>query len=219
MSLFLNMARPRKMFSPTDGGGVGGNQQVTDTQTQTTHQPANATQTIDIDYNKVADAVEKRGESTLKGILKSQGLTGDQLDQAIIDFKAKQAQQTEAEIQANKAMKLELETLRQEKLNNQIEKEVITLADGLTINNEKLPFLMKMIDKEKSIKEDGSIDTEALKTEIENVTKAFPDFIEQNKDDVSKGMQVYKAGADGTKGTEAADTINALLNKAFGIKK
>lgn len=73
---------------------------------------------IDIDYDKLADTISKRTQAStntiVKGILEKQGLTGDQLNEAVKAYKEKVEQDRLDKENAQKAIKDENLALKQQ---------------------------------------------------------------------------------------------------------
>ena len=164
---------------------------------------------VSIDYDKIADVLDKRGTqaqyAALKGYLKEQGVSADEMDKAIKDYKDKKEadKQAQAEIlDENKRLKAQIQ-------NATIDAKINELAVG--VSAEKLPFLSKLVDREGLVKQDGSIDDEKVKTAIEEVLKAFPDF--KSAQQSNNGFQQIGAKSGDKAG------IQDLLDQAFGIKK
>lgn len=195
-------------------GGDGGAGEGTPTAAPST------SPTVEIDYGKIADAISKRTsateESALKGYLKTQGLTGEELNQAAELFKQQRAEkENQAALQAQTAMQ-ENAALKAQILNMNIDSKMNELALAQGIDASKIPFLTKLVDKSKLAKEDGNLaEDDVFKTEIENIVKAFPE-IRSGGSDRGKGgfQQIGSAGQSGSTGA-----VDEQLNQIFGIKK
>lgn len=176
--------------------------------------------TVEIDYGKIADAVSKRTsateESALKGYLKTQGLTGEELNQAAKLFKQQKAEkENQAALQAQTAIQ-ENEKLKAQILNMNIDSKLNELALAQGIDASKIPFLAKLVDKTKLAKEDGNlIEDDVFKKEIENIVKAFPEIKSNGSNGNQAGFQ--QVGAPGSNGSTGG--IDEALNSIFGIKK
>lgn len=175
---------------------------------------------ISIDYDKLAEVVNKRSSATadsvLKGQLKDLGLSGEDLNKAVADFKNKKASEEQAKQEQAQKMADENKTLRQQLLNMNISSKLSELASGEGIDPSKVPFLEKLIDKAKLVKEDGTLAADDdFKKEIGEVLKAFPDFkMGQNK----SGNGFQQIGSNGSQGSSGA-SVNEQLDAIFGIKK
>lgn len=200
-----------QLFAEGGNGGAGEGTPPASPSTSTT---------VEIDYGKIADAISKRTsateESALKGYLKTQGLTGEELNQAAELYKQQKAEkENQAALQAQTAMQ-ENAALKAQILNMNIDSKMNELALTQGIDASKIPFLAKLVDKSKLSKEDGSLaEDEVFKTEIENIVKAFPE-IKSNGSGGGQGgfQQIGSAGQNGN-----TDGVDEQLNQIFGIKK
>lgn len=168
---------------------------------------------VSIDYDKIADVLDKRGSqaqyAALKGYLKEQGVSADEMDKAIKEFKDKKEADKRSKEKEQADMLAENQRLKLQIQNIEIDKKISELAEG--VSAEKLPFLLKLVDREGLVKQDGSIDDEKVKTAIEEVLKAFPDF--KSVQQSNNGFQQIGAKSGDKTG------IQDLLDQAFGIKK
>lgn len=175
---------------------------------------------VEIDYGKIADAISKRTsateESALKGYLKTQGLTGEELNQAAELFKQQKAEkENQAALQAQTAIQ-ENAALKAQILNMNIDSKMNELALAQGIDASKVPFLAKLVDKSKLSKEDGNLaEDDVFKTEIENIVKAFPEIKSGGSNEVQNGFQ--QIGAPGSNGITGG--VDEALNSIFGIGK
>ena len=172
-----------------------------------------ANPSVSIDYDKIADVLDKRGSqaqyAALKGYLTEQGVSADEMDKAIKEFKDKKEADKQSKEKEQADMLAENQRLKLQIQNIKIDKKISELAEG--VSAEKLPFLIKVIDKKDMIKQDGSIDDEKVKSAIEEVLKAFPEF--KSTQQSNSGFQQIGAKSGDKAG------IQDLLDQAFGIKK
>lgn len=172
-----------------------------------------ANPSVSIDYDKIADVLDKRGSqaqyAALKGYLKEQGVSADEMDKAIKEFKDKKEADKQSKEKEQADMLAENQRLKLQIQNIEIDKKISELAEG--VSAEKLPFLIKVIDKKDMIKQDDSIDDEKVKSAIEEVLKAFPEF--KSTQQSNSGFQQIGAKSGDKAG------IQDLLDQAFGIKK
>ena len=174
-------------------------------------------QTVEIDYDKIASLVEGKQkvaeEQVLKGYFKQQGLSAEEMTTAIDMFKKDKASRTpnieelqgkiaEAETGKNDAVKRWLEA--------ETKLEAFRIAPSLGVDPTALPYVLKMADTSKVIKE-GKVDTEALKEAIGEVLKAVPQ-LKATPEESTKG---FKIGADSDNNKGAT---NAELARIFGVK-
>lgn len=167
-----------------------------------------------IDYDKIANILDGRMKATedsvLKGYFKEQGLTGDEMAQAINMFKADKASKT-PDINALNA---QIAEANQRALSAELELKATGIAAELGVSTAKVPYLLKMADTEKATK-DGKVDKAKLKESLEQVLKDIPELKGQAQDNSNVGG--FKIGAGpGNQGNP--DILNAQLAKAFGVK-
>lgn len=213
MKTFLKYPLNIQLFAEGGGaGGEGGNP------TPTPVPPTTAT--VEIDYSKVAEAVEKRsaqtGDNVLKGYLKSQGLTGEQLDQAVTSFKQQQLNAANQEKEANKQLKAENEQFKAQILNSKIDAEITTLASAEGVSTEKLPFILKMITREGMADDKGEVIKEKTKEVFDELLKSFPEF----KGTTQQQSGFQQIGASGNDGPTQPDaSAAAFLNGRIVLPK
>ena len=191
-----------QLFAADGGDGTGG------TGTSTTGGQVDAQgQQPQIDYEKMAEAINKRTSQTadnvLKGYLKQQGLTGEELDQAVNTFKQQKATAEQNAIQEQENMKLENQKLKAQILNSNIDSKLSTLAAAEGVSADKIPFLAKLIDRNGLADEKGNIFEDKIKEAIGLGIKAFPDFkgnVQQNNNGF---QQIGSAGNDGQQTPDA----------------
>lgn len=170
-----------------------------------------------IDYAKIEEIVNKRSESTadsvLKGYLKQQGLTGDELNQAVADFKAQKEQAQKAAQQESENIRLENQQLKAQILNSNIDSKLTALASAEGVQAEKVPFLLKLANREGLTNDKGEIVEEKVKASIQEVLKAFPDFKTTNTGGGNGFSQI------GSSGNSSGSGVDAQLDAIFGVGK
>ena len=184
-------------------------------QTQPT-QPAQANATVDYDkLSSIIDGKIKATEETvLKGYFKEQGLTGDEMKSAIEMFKKDKASR-EPDVNALSKQiedgKGELAKANQRALMAETKVEAMTMASELGVEQKTIPYLLKMADLSKVVK-DGQIDQEKLKESLNEVLKDVP----QLKTIAEEKPNGFKIGADTSGNASGQDE---QLAKIFGVKK
>jgi len=165
-----------------EGTGDGGNAQ--DPQTPSNSTPPD--QNMEIDYDKIADTISKRNAKTEENILKSylekQGLTGEDLNQAITNFRETKSREETAKQEEYQNIMAENKALKEKAMNA----DITTLALTLNVDPEKTASLLKVIDRTTFVNEDGTTDQEKLKTAITDATKEFPTLL---KNDGNQGFR------------------------------
>ena len=191
----------RKLFfhnADTGTGSAGGQ----DTSSQT--QPAS---TPEIDYDKIASIVEgkqKVAEDTvLKNYFKQQGLSGEEMAQAISSFKSQKAS---AQPDVN-ALQEELREAQTQALQTRIESNLQLAAIKQGVDSNVLPYVLKLADSTNLTLESKGEDYEAV---IAKVLEDVPAF----KQEATTSTGFTQVGSTGT---AKQSTTNDELLKVFGI--
>lgn len=149
--------------------------------------------------------------------------TQDEVNKMIADRLARQEKKAEKQVtkvttESNDALaKL---TAQIEKQNQRIVKqEAKNVAKSLGIDDDFADAAIALADlKSIAINDEGDVDSTAVKTALEAVTKKYPKFVPVKKTDPTFEGGV-KAGADKGDTTKASEADNDKLLAAFGIKK
>lgn len=175
----------------------------------------NQNTTATIDYDKIANILDGRMKATedsvLKGYFKEQGLTGEEMAQAINMFKADKASKT-PDIESLNA---QIAEANKRALNAELELKATGIATELGVSAAKVPYLLKMADTTKATK-DGKIDKAKLKESLEAVLNDVPELKGQVQD--SNNFGSFRIGADNENKGVNTDKINSQLAAAFGVK-
>lgn len=167
-------------------------------------------QTPQIDYDKIAQLVAGKQaateESVIKGYLKQQGLTKEQMDQAIVTFKQQQAANT-PDINALQTQLTQAQAAAQQAA---IDKAATLAAIGLGIDAKTIPYVLKMADLSQVMGQDGQINDETLKTALNKVLEDIPALKPQSAR-TSGFIQV------GAPSSQQKTTTDDALKKAFGL--
>ena len=176
-----------------------------------------APQPMEIDYEKIASLVEGKQkvaeEQVLKGYFKQQGLSAEEMASAIDMFKKDKASRVPNVEELNNQIKEgqnRVDEANKRWLDAETKLEAYRIAPSLGVDPTTLPYVLKMADTSKVIK-DGKVDSEALKESIGAVLKDLP----QLKVDPETNTKGFKVGADNDNQTGAT---NAELAKIFGVK-
>ena len=169
-----------------------------------TNQNANqpASNSNEIDYNKIQEMIDGRNAKTEDSILKSyfqkQGLSQEEMESAINSFKTQKANQANAQ---NKELSDVQASLQKAQLENQrlkIEKKAYDFIDDLNIDNKTMPYLLKMADLNSCVDKDGNVLDETLKTALQKVVDDVPGLKKQ-----VQGTVGITVGADTNNGTNS----------------
>lgn len=155
-------------------------------------EPKPATITVpEIDYEKLAETIEKRTSasevSALKGILKEQGLSKEEMDEAIKAYKTnKQSKAKEEQERTDKILKENTE-YKQKELMQSITKDAQTIAKELGVRDDRFDKLMALCDRNKFTDDKGVVNKEAIKKEFEEQLKDVPEFKSKKQIVITKG--------------------------------
>ena len=206
-----------QLFAEGDGAGTGG---AGGEGSGSSTAGASGTQsTAQIDYEQLADVISRRTSGTedkvLQGYFKQQGLSSEQAAEAIRQYKESQKQKRDDEVNRVRNMEQENARLKLQIQNADIDKEITTLATKEGVSAEKLPFLLKMVERDGIIDQEGNLQSDKAKAALETVLKVFPEF----KGSASgSGIQPL-VGGNGGSGNGGASATDAALDAIFGIKK
>ena len=189
------------------------NTQTQNTQTQTQPTEPNAN-TPAFDYDKLANLIAGKQtvteDTVLKSYFKQQGLSADEMTQAINAFKETKAKNTPNVSELQNNLTAEKSARLQAEINSSATLEAI--KQGVDVKS--IPYVLKMADFKNCTDEKGNIDTDKMKTAIKTVLDDIPALKGSNVSDNNSGFQ--KIGGDGDKNNE---TTEEALRGIFGIKK
>ena len=129
---------------------------------------------VEIDYDKLAQLISGKQAATedslLKGYFKQQGLSQEEMEQAIAAFKqqkaantpdvgALQTQMTQAQVAAQQA---------------QVQAAATLEAVSLGIDAKSLPYILKLADFSQAIGQDGKINNETVNNALKKVLEDVP---------------------------------------------
>lgn len=170
----------------------------------------------EIDYEKLASVVEKRTSSTensvIKGYLKEQGLTNDELNQAIKFYKSRKEEERMKANEEKEKLREENKTLKAEILNSKLETKIKSIATEKKVSNERLSYLLRLIDRKDFVSKDEKLDEEKIKAAVDDVIKDFPELVQEND---NRGFT--KVGSSGSSNKDDEEKEKAL-RRAFGLK-
>lgn len=180
------------------------------TQQQPQQQPQQTTPQFD--YDKLAQLIAGKQtvteESVLKGYFKQQGLSKEQMDQAIATFKQQQAA-NQPDVEALQQQASQAQAVAQKA---QIESAATLQAIQLGIDAKTIPYLLRMADLSQVMEEqDGKINDEAMKTALNKVLEDIPAL----KPQAAGTTGFVQVGASGQPGQQTA--TDDALKKAFGL--
>lgn len=168
--------------------------------------------TVEIDYEKLASIINGKQkvaeETVLKNYFKEQGLSKEQIDEAIKNYKAKQDENKPDVEGLTKAA----EDANREKNEALIKSEALMMCTEIGVDLKTMPYVIKMANLD-GIIEEGKINSEKLK---EALTKVLEDIPQLKKSEENNNNGFREIGGNGGNGGQGSD--DALLRKAFGLK-
>lgn len=153
---------------------------------------------------------QRAANSALKSFFTQQGMTEDEINQAINTYKATR-EKNKPDIAAIQA---QLDQSRKAEQSAKISQQATLEAIKLGIEPNTIPYLLKLADFGEVSDNSGNIDTEKLKSAINKVLEDVPQ-LKAKPESQQKGFT--KIGADGDN-NQNKQTETDMLRKAFGLK-
>lgn len=185
----------RRFLNPdgSQGGAPSGEQ--TDQQSQQNVAPQ-------IDYGKIQQMLDgtlaAKEDTALKAYFKQQGLSQQEVEQAIATFKEqKAANQPNVE-----ALQQQAATAAAEARQAQIQQAATMAAVGLGISVTSIPYVLKMADFSQTVGQDGKISNEKLTEALNKVLEDIPALKPQETD--TTGFLRVGTGGDPSQHTQQA---------------
>lgn len=180
-------------------------------------EPQNNQQTAapSIDYDKLASIINGKQtvteDTVLKNYFKQQGLSQEEVSQAIATFKNEKAKRTPDIGALQNEITTKNAALKDALVNQQATMEAVTLG----LDAKTIPYVVKLADMSKAVNDDGTVNADEIKKALEKVIADVPQFkgtVQQpaNNDNVG-GFQI--GGGAGNNNSEDE------LRRIFGIKK
>lgn len=170
----------------------------------------NTQQNISIDYEKLASIIDGKQkvteDSVMKGYFKQQGLSEDEMKQAISAFKEEKAKRTPNV----DALQQQVKEANNRAVQAEMQMQAMTMASELGVSATKIPYLLKMADMA-DVVVDGKISEEKLKESLNKVLADLPELKTKTEDNPLG----FKVGADGG---QKANSSNEELARIFGVK-
>ncbi len=157
--------------------------------------------------NMVSAREQRAANSALKSFFEQQGMTGEEITQAIESYKANR--------EKNKpdvgALTAQAQQYKAEALRAKIESQATIEALKLGVDTSAVQYVLRMADFATVTDDKGSIDSEKLKAAVGKVLEDVPAL---KKDVKASGFSQIGAGVNDTKPENETDRIR----KAFGLK-
>lgn len=177
------------------------NQTTTQAATEGNTQQAQ-TSTIDMEAiaAKAAEIAAKKENAVMKSFFEQNGLSKEEAEKAIAEFKAQKAKQEEADKndaakQIKKAQD-ELATIKAELAKERYDKNIAEICKECDVKEGREQFVLKFINQSDVMK-DGTFDKEAAKKSINAILEALPEFKKTQTEQASQPQVggVIKIGA------------------------
>lgn len=165
-------------------GGDGANPTVTTDPSQ-----------LNFDYDKLAEAIAKRNAShetaVLKGMLKEQGLTKEEVDEAVKQYKQNQSNKAKEEQKRIDDILAENKRYKEAEIAKQVNDEASKIAKEIGVRDDRIETLIALCDRSKFTDDKGVVNKEEMKKELEAKLTSVPEF--KNKKQVT--IQSVKTNA------------------------
>ena len=136
--------------------------------------PAQPTTVPAIDYGKIQQMLDgtlaAKEDTALKAYFKQQGLSQQEVEQAIAAFKEQKAKNQPDVAAIQQQMQQALAQAQQA----QIERDAYQLSGELGIDMKTMPYVLKLADMSSVVGADGNIDREKLKEALNKVLEDVP---------------------------------------------
>lgn len=198
-------------------GGDGGNNNQQNNDNNSQNDAGNGFQ---FDYEKLANIVAGRQTVTedkvLSGYFRQQGLSKEEADQAINEFKAQKAKNTPDVTTLQTNLANSNKALINERVNNQ----AILAAVELGIETKSIPYILKLADMSEAADAEGKVDAEKVKAAINKVLEDVPAL--KGQGDNQQGGNNNQSGGfrvGGGNNNQNEQNQEDMLRNIFGIKK
>lgn len=166
-----------------------------------------------IDYTKIQQMLEgtlaAKEDTALKAYFKQQGLSEEEMKQAIAAFKQQKAA-SQPDINALQTQAAQAQAMAQQAM---LEKEATLTAISLGLDAKTIPYVLKMADLSQVTGQDGKINDESLKNAINKVLEDIPAL----KPQPAGTTGFIQVGASA--GQQTQSTVDTELDRIFGVKK
>ena len=155
-------------------GGDGANPTVTTDPSQ-----------LNFDYDKLAEAIAKRNAShetaVQKGMLKEQGLTKEEVDEAVKQYRQNQANKAKEEQKRIDDILAENKRYKEAEIAKQVNDEASKIAKEIGVRDDRIETLIALCDRSKFTDDKGVVNKEEMKKELEAKLTSVPEFKNKKK--------------------------------------
>lgn len=165
-----------------------------------------------IDYDKlqsmIDNATAKKEDIVLRDYFKQQGMTKEEVKQAVDTYKVTRQQQNQQAITDTSELETKVVEAQKEAQKARVELEATKLAASLNIDSKSLPYVLKVADMSNAVDKDGKLNSESIKTALNKVLEDVPAFKE------SSGFKIGAPG-QGSQGGQNAGSQNNIPTKRW----
>ena len=169
-----------------------------------------------IDYEKIeaiiAKGTQQKESAILKSYFEQQGLSDEEMTQAINDFKTNRKNAEKARETEFSTLKTENAQLKEQILKSNISSAAQQAALEMGVDTKNIPFVLKLADFDGAVSDKGEINADAVKNAVSKVLEDVPAF-KQAKGEGKGFVQV--GGKEQTADDEKA--ADERLRTAFGL--
>lgn len=188
----------------------------TQTEPQQTQQQTTQQTQPSFDYEKLASLIAGKQtvteDTVLKSYFKQQGLSEDEMNQAINSFKETKAKNTPDV----SALQNDLTAEKSARLQAEINQSATLEAIKQGVDVKSIPYVLKMADFKAVTDADGKVNAEKLTEAIKTVLDDIPALKGASQSGGNNGG-IQKIGGDGENGS-GANNVNESIRKALGLK-
>lgn len=191
----------------------GNNANATNQNNVATPVQQSTVQSANVDYDKMAEALERRSNGFMKSYLKEQGLSEDEMKEAIKTFKNNKTQKAQESQNNLINTQNQLQEVQNQNKNLMIENTAYQLSEELNIDKKAMPYLIKMAEFNECFDEKGSINNEKVKEALNKVLEDIPG-LKKKEENKNPGIVI---GADNSNSSQPTGN---LFNFGFtGVRK
>lgn len=207
------MKKMNLQFFAEPAGSTAGAEPTAGAQGQQTPPATGGQQTTapQIDYGKIQQmldgTLQAKEDTALKAYFKQQGLSEEEMKQAIAAFKQQKAA-SQPDVSALQTQAAQAQAIAQKAM---LEKEATLTAISLGLDAKTIPYVLKMADLSQVTGQDGKINDESLKNAINKVLEDVPAL----KPQAAGTTGFIQVGASGGSGQQTSN--DDALKKAFGL--
>lgn len=133
-----------------------------------------------IDYDKIQGMIDSRNQRNedyiLKNYFQKQGLSEEEMKQAISTFKTQKEENSKKQIVDNQSLQNQLNDSNAKYQKLQIESEAFKQAIELKVDNKTIPYLIKLADFKDCLDEKGTIASDKVKEALNKVLTDIPNL-------------------------------------------